>query len=51
MQGVIMKVAFRLDFLELATGKTTSVETCVEELFQDAIPAIVKEMGQQMRWR
>jgi hypothetical protein len=51
MQGVIMKVAFRLDFLELATGKTTSVETRVEELFQDAIPAIVKEMGQQMRWR
>ena len=51
MQGVIMKVAFRLDFLELSTGKITTVETSVEELFQDAIPAIVKEMGQQMRWR
>lgn len=51
MQGVIMDVAFRLDFLELATGKITTVETSVEELFQDAIPAIVKEMGQQIRRR
>lgn len=47
-QGVIMKVAFRLDFLELATGKTTTVEVAVQELFQDAIPAIVKELGKQM---
>lgn len=47
-QGVIMKVAFRLDFLELATGKTTTVEVDVQELFQDAIPAIVKELGRQM---
>ncbi|MCM2266118.1 MAG: hypothetical protein NDI73_13100 [Desulfuromonadales bacterium] len=47
-QGVIMKVAFRLDFLELATGKTTTVEVDVQELFQDAIPAIAKEFGRQM---
>lgn len=48
MQGVIMKVAFRLDFLELATGKITTVETSVEDLFQEAIPTIVKEFGRQM---
>lgn len=48
MQGVIMKVAFRLDFLELATGKTTTVEVDVQELFQEAVPAIVKEVGRQM---
>ena len=47
-QGVIMKVAFRLDFLEVATGKTTTVEANVQELFQDAVPAIVKELARQM---
>ncbi|NJC89060.1 MAG: hypothetical protein FIB02_11120 [Desulfuromonas sp.] len=47
-QGVIMKVAFRLEFLELATGKVTTVQVDVQELFQDAIPAIVKEFGRQM---
>jgi len=47
-QGVIMKVAFRLVFLELASGKTTTVEVAVQELFQDAVPAIVKELGRQM---
>lgn len=47
-QGVIMKVAFRLDFLELATGKTTTVEVDVQELFQDAIPEIVREFGRQL---
>ncbi|TLM67652.1 MAG: hypothetical protein FDZ69_03925 [Deltaproteobacteria bacterium] len=48
MQGVIMDVAFRLEFLELATGKITTVETRAEELFQEAIPAIVTEFGRQM---
>ncbi|MHB8709026.1 MAG: hypothetical protein ACYC9I_09150 [Desulfuromonadales bacterium] len=47
-QGVIMKVAFRLDFLEVATGNITSVEVEVKELFQDAVPAIAKELGRQM---
>lgn len=47
-QGVIMKVAFRLDFLELATGKTTTVEVDVQELFQDAVPEIVREFGRQL---
>ncbi len=48
VQGVIMKVAFRLDFLEVATGKSTSLEIDVQELFQDAVPAIAKELGRQM---
>jgi hypothetical protein len=47
-QGVIMKVAFRLEFLEVATGKTTTVEADVQELFQNAVPAIVTEFGRQM---
>lgn len=47
-QGVIMKVAFRLDFLELATGKTTTVEVEVQELFQNAIPEIVREFARQL---
>ena len=47
-QGVITKVAFRLEFLELATGKTTTVEVTVQDLFQDAIPTIVKELGRKM---
>jgi hypothetical protein len=47
-QGVIMKVAFRLDFLDVATGKLTTVETDVQELFQDAVPAIVKEFGRHL---
>jgi len=50
-QGVIMKVAFRLDFLEVATGKTVSVEANVQELFQNAVPAIAKELGRQMGHR
>lgn len=51
MQGVIMKVAFRLDFLELASGKITSVEISAEDLFQDAIPTIVRELARQIRRR
>ena len=47
-QGVIMKVAFRLDFLEVATGKITTVEADVQELFQKAVPAIATELGRQM---
>jgi hypothetical protein len=43
-----MKVAFRLDFMEVATGKTTTVEADVQELFQNAVPAIARELGRQM---
>ena len=50
-QGVIMTVAFRLEFLELATGKTTTVEADVKELFQDAIPTIAKELGRKLSRR
>lgn len=47
-QGIIMKVAFRLDFLKVATGELTSIEADVQELFQEAVPAIAKELGRQM---
>jgi len=43
-QGVIMHVAYRLEFLDLATNQTVIVEVEVKELFQDAIPAIVTEL-------
>lgn len=46
-QGVIMKVAFRLDFLELGTDRVTSVEIEAQELFQRAIPEIVAELARQ----
>lgn len=47
-QGVLMTVAFRLDFLDVTTGNTTSVEVDVREKFQDTIPAIVQELARQM---
>jgi len=43
-QGVIMHVAYRLEFLDLTTNQTVTVEVEVKELFQDAIPAIVTEL-------
>ena len=47
-QGVVTNVAYRLDFLEIATGKTTTIEVQVKELFQDAIPTIVRELARKM---
>ena len=47
-QGVIMKVAYRLEFTNLDNGKTTVLEVEVHELFQSAIPAVVKEMTKQI---
>jgi hypothetical protein len=43
-QGVIMTVAYRLEFLNLDNDQTTTLEVTVKELFQDAIPAVVDEM-------
>jgi hypothetical protein len=47
-QGVIMKVGYRLDFLELTSGQTTSVEISVQEMFQEAVPASVHELAKRM---
>ncbi len=47
-QGVIMKVGYRLDFLELASGQTVSIEISVQEMFQEAVPASVKELAKHL---
>lgn len=47
-QGVIMKVGYRLDFLELASGQTVSVEVSLQEMFQEAVPATVKELAKHL---
>ncbi len=46
--GVIMTVAYRLEFLNLDNGRTTVVEVTVKELFQEAIPEVVEYMAGQM---
>jgi hypothetical protein len=47
-QGVIMKVGYRLDFLELNGGKTVTVEVSVQQMFQDAVPASVTELAKNL---
>lgn len=47
-QGVLMKVGYRLDFLELASGQTVSVEVSLQELFQEAVPATVNELAKHL---
>ncbi|MDT8442144.1 MAG: hypothetical protein RQ723_10830 [Desulfuromonadales bacterium] len=48
MQGVIMHVAYRLDFLDVQSGRTVSVQVTVKELFQDAIPAVVADLARRI---
>lgn len=47
-QGVIMKVGYRLDFLDLISGQVTTVEIAVQEMFQDAVPTTVDELARRM---
>lgn len=47
-QGIIMKVTYRLDFLELTSGKETSVEIAVQQMFRDAVPAAVEALAQHL---
>jgi len=47
-QGVIMRVGYRLDFLELASGKSATVEISVQEMFQNAVPASVRELAKNL---
>lgn len=47
-QGVIMKVTYRLEFNNLGNGGVTVLEIEVHELFQQAIPAVVKEMTKRI---
>jgi len=46
--GVIMKVGYRLDFLELNSGQTVTVEVSVQQMFQDAVPASVTELAKRL---
>ncbi|MDT8444151.1 MAG: hypothetical protein RQ722_07655, partial [Desulfuromonadales bacterium] len=46
--GVIMTVAYRLEFLNLSSGGTTVIEVTVKELFQDVVPKAVEYMAKQM---
>lgn len=47
-KGIIMKVAYRLDFLELTSGKETSLEISVQQMFKDAVPASVEALVQHV---
>jgi hypothetical protein len=47
-QGVIMKVGYRLEFLELTSGKTTTVEISLQQMYQDAVPVSVKELAKNL---
>ncbi|PLX78494.1 MAG: hypothetical protein C0616_14485 [Desulfuromonas sp.] len=44
VQGVLMKVAYRLEFLRLDDGMKTVVEVAVQDHFQDCIATAVKEL-------
>ena len=47
-QGVIMKVGYRLDFLNLTNGQTVTVEISLQEMFQEAVPASVNELAKRL---
>jgi len=47
-KGIVMKVGYRLDFLDLATGKETSVEIMVQEMFNDAVPSSVDALAKHI---
>jgi hypothetical protein len=50
-QGVIMTVAYRLEFLNLGNGQTTVIEVAIKEMFQDVIPETVEYLVKQMGGR
>ena len=43
-----MKVAYRLEFTNLENSKSNVIEVEVHELFQQAIPAVVKELAKKI---
>ena len=45
MQGVLMDVAYRLDFYDLQSKTTTSIEVRVQDLFQECIKTIVSDLA------
>lgn len=48
MQGVLMDVTYRLDFLDLVSNQMVSLEVRVKDLYQEAIPAVVAELQQRI---
>jgi hypothetical protein len=48
MRGVIMEVKYRLEFLDVATRKTVTVEVEAHDLYQDVHPGIVEELAERM---
>lgn len=50
-QGVIMTVAYRLEFLNLDNGRTTVIEVTTKDMFQDVIPETVEHLAKQMGGR
>lgn len=44
VQGVLMRVSYRLEFLNLDDGGKTVVEISVQDHFQDCIATVVKEL-------
>jgi hypothetical protein len=49
--GVIMTAAYRLEFLNLKSGKTTVIEVTTQDMFQDVVPASVDHMARQISHR
>ena len=47
-RGIIMKVGYRLDFLDLNSDQETSIEITVQQMFQDAVPASVQAFAQHL---
>ena len=47
-KGVIMKAAYRLEFFDLSTDKTTVIEIDVQDMFQACIRTAVKEMTKRI---
>ena len=47
-KGVLMQVAYRLEFHDLTTAKKTVIEVEVKDFFQQCIRTAVKEIAQQI---
>lgn len=47
VQGVLMTVAYRLEFVQIGSGMKVVVEAEVRDHFQDCIPTLVKELRQR----
>ncbi|PLX77754.1 MAG: hypothetical protein C0615_04745 [Desulfuromonas sp.] len=50
-KGVLMRATYRLEFTNLSNSKKTILEINAQELFQDTIPAVVKDLVKRMTGR